>query len=776
MIGNKLKANFKISTRCGFHIFAYLLFAFMISCAPARYVPENSYLLHKNKLIVEQNKIDKSKLEAYILQKPNKRILGIRLNLFYYNLSNIDKTRWPHSWLRRIGEEPVIYDPFLTARTHDQLKIYLENRGFYDAQVTDSVRFNKKNAKVRYEITPGEPLQVRRIYYLFEDTSIVSLILNDTANSLIVKRMLFDKEILQDERIRLEELMKQNGYYNFSKEYIYYNAELVRGTHFVDLTLGIKEYVEGEINRRSMVRHHKKYKINDVTFYPNYNPYEALANSGNNDNLDTINYERTKFIFRNKLNIKPQVIYDHYYIIPDEIYDIRENNKTYRNLSSLGLFKFININYAEPEDDKKDSSGYYPLDCQIELTQRNIQSFQHEIVGTNSYGDIGVRYNLLYQNLNLFRGAENFNLKFTGAFEALRYSSLTDLSRTFEMGTETRIEIPKFFLPFRLTEFVKSYSPKTVLTLALNHRIEKQYVRTFANASFGYTWRGNKYLRHSLFPFELNYVQVDEERSKAFLEIVDSTFLEYSFTDHLVGVTRYTFEYNTQEIGKIRDFVFMKFNFELAGNSLYTINKWTGSKVVEGSYQLFNVRFSQYTRADLEFKYFRVFNSRNTLVYRGFAGAGYPYGNSNSMPFEKKYFVGGPNSVRAWNAYSLGPNSKEKYENTGDIKLEFNLEYRFKLFWKLEGALFMDAGNIWDIYYQESRANAFFEWNKFYRDLAIGTGFGTRFDFSIFLLRIDIAMKLRDPIASAGDRFVLASRKLTFKDDFALQFGIGYPF
>ena len=164
MIGNKLKANFKISTRCGFHIFAYLLFAFMISCAPARYVPENSYLLHKNKLIVEQNKIDKSKLEAYILQKPNKRILGIRLNLFYYNLSNIDKTRWPHSWLRRIGEEPVIYDPFLTARTHDQLKIYLENRGFYDAQVTDSVRFNKKNAKVRYEITPGEPLRDKMTY------------------------------------------------------------------------------------------------------------------------------------------------------------------------------------------------------------------------------------------------------------------------------------------------------------------------------------------------------------------------------------------------------------------------------------------------------------------------------------------------------------------------------------------------------------------------------------------------------------------------------------
>ncbi|HJX70799.1 MAG TPA: BamA/TamA family outer membrane protein, partial [Bacteroidales bacterium] len=403
-------------------------------------------------------------------------------------------------------------------------------------------------------------------------------------------------------------------------------------------------------------------------------------------------------------------------------------------------------------------------------------SYQHEIVGTNSYGDLGVRYNLSYQNVNLFRGAETFNLKFTGAFEALRYTSITDLSRTIELGTETRFEIPKFFLPFRMTEFVKQYSPRTVLALALNHRIEKQYVRTFANASFGYTWRGNKFLRHSLFPFELNFVQVDEERSKDFLEIVDSTFLEYSFTDHLVGVSRYTAEFNTQEIGKIKDFVFIRLNFELAGNTFYSINKWTDSRVVEGSYRLFDVRFSQYTRADLEFKYFRIYNSRNTLVYRCFAGVGYPYGNSNSMPFEKKYFVGGPNSIRAWNAYSLGPGSKEKYENTGDIKLELNLEYRFKLFWKLEGALFMDAGNIWDIYYQESRANAYFEWNRFYRDFAIGTGFGTRFDFSIFLLRIDIAMKMRDPLLAAGERLIITSRKLNLKDDFTIQFGIGYPF
>ncbi len=767
---------YKILKNLIYYLIIWFILSVIYSCSPTRYVPEGSYLLKKNKLEVEKKDINKSNLENYFIQKPNKRILGIRLNLFYYNLSNIHKTRWPHGWLRKIGEEPIIYDPFLTQRTDEQLKTYLQNKGYYYAEVKDTVEFKRKNAKVFYTINPKEPYRIRNISYHFEDTSIVSLILNDTVNSDITKGMLFDKEILQRERIRIENLMKQNGYYKFSKEYIYFDAVAVKGTNLVDLTLGIKENVEGDLNKRSMVRHHYRYKINNLIFYPDYNALSALSSVPDTTRNDTINYLNTRFIFSGRHNIKPAVIYNHNYILPGSIYDIRNTDKSYRNLSSLGLFKFININYIEPRKLIPDSLGFIPLDCKIELTQKDIQSYQHEIVGTNSYGDLGVRYNLLYQNLNLFRGAETFNFKLTGAFEALRYSGLTDLSRTLELGTEVKLEIPKYLLPIKTTEFVKKYNPKTIFTLALNHRIEKQYVRTYANASFGYTWKGNTFLRHNVFPLELNFVQVDEARSKVFLASIDSTFLEYSFTDHMVGVSRYAVEYNTQEIGKIKDFVFLRFTFESAGNSLYLINKLTNSRKYEGGYKLFNVRFSQYLRSDLEFKYFRVYNSRNTLVYRGFTGVGYPYGNSATMPFEKKYFVGGPNSLRAWNAYGLGPNSKQRYENTGDIKIELNLEYRFKLFWKLEGALFTDAGNIWDINYQESRPASVFKWGSFYKDFAIGTGFGTRFDFSIFLLRIDFAMKTRDPFAPKGEKLIFFDRKLSIQHDFRMQFGIGYPF
>ncbi|MBN2610899.1 MAG: BamA/TamA family outer membrane protein [Bacteroidales bacterium] len=701
--------------------------------------------------------------------------MGIRLNLFYYNLSNLNKEGWPHGWLRRIGEEPVVFDAFLTDRTKHQLKTYMQNKGYYFAEVNDSVRHRGSNAIVVYNVIPNKPYRIRNITYLFEDTGIVSFILKDTVNSLINKGMLFDKEILQKERIRIEELMKRNGYYKFSKEYIYFDALAVKDELLVDLTLVIKENVEGRLDRLTMTRPHYRYKINDVTFYPDFNALNILTNPQISPG-DTLHYLNSGFVYSGRQNIRPQVIYNHNYIMPGRIFDIRNTDRSYRNLSSLGIFKFININFVEPKELISDSSGFIPLNCTIELTQKKTQSYQQEIVGTNSNGDLGVRYNLLYQNLNLLRGAETFNFKLTAAFEALKYSGITDLSNTLELGTELKLEIPKFFLPLRSTEFVKRYSPKTLFTFAVNHRIEKQYVRTYANTSFGYTWKGNNYLRHSIYPFELNFVQVDEDRSKEFLANIDSTYLEYSFTDHLVSVSRYTIEYNTQEIGREKDFVYVKFNLESAGNLLYAANRATESKMEEDGYQLFNVRFSQYLKSDLEFKYFWVYNARNTMVFRAFTGIGYPYGNSATMPFEKKYFAGGPNSIRAWNAYSLGPNSSQWYENTGDIKLEFNFEYRFKLFWKLEGALFADAGNIWDIYYQETRPDAVFKIDRFYRDIAVGTGFGTRFDFSIFLLRFDFAMKTRNPMSPPGEKFIIFQRKPSIRSDFTIQFGIGYPF
>ncbi len=780
---NKLKHLLKISTLRFLKNILYPLLLFFISCSPAKYVPKENYLLSKNKIKIEQGKIEKSKLKNYIRQQPNKKILGFRLNLALYNISNLSKTKWPHGWLRKIGEEPVIFDPFLTKQTVSQLEKYLETKGYYNAIVKDTTVYRgKRNAKVYYSINPKEPYCIRNIYYLFEDTSLMTIVLNDTINSLITKGMLFDKDVLQEERIRIEDVLKQNGYFRFSKEYIYYTAEVIPEINKIDLTLGIKEFIEGEVDRKSKVRHHKKYGIHNVTIYPDFTAYEAFSQPLKENNPDTFKYNNIKFIVNQKKKIKPSVISSHNYINPGQIYNYNNVDKTYRNLSSLGLFKFVNVQFSEPKNQNQETFGLNPLDCKIELTRNKVQSYEVEFVGTNSYGDLGVRSNLLYKNLNLFRGAEIFNFKLTGAIEALKDSLY---SRSVVFGTEFRIEIPKFLLPLRSQEFVKKYSPKTFFSLALNHRAEKKYVKTYASAAIGYTWKGNRHLRHSVYPLELNFVQVDEEKSKDILEDSTYIYLWPSFTDHMVGVSRYAVEYNNQEIGKAKDFMYFKMNLETSGNLLFALSKLTNrSTNNEGNYLFFEVPFSQYLRSDFDFRYYRVFDAKNSLVYRIFFGLAYPYGNLKSVPYEKKYFVGGPNSVRAWNAYTLGPGSYNdttsnkvlrKYKNPGDIKLELNLEYRFKLFWKLEGALFMDAGNIWDIYKQDERPNAFFEWNRFFKELAIGTGFGTRFDFPYILLRIDLGMKVKDPSLPQGKRFVFLDQNYKGKL-FTLQFGIDYPF
>ena len=764
-------------------MFVIWIFALtIVSCSPAKYVPDNNYLLSKNKIKIENKAVNKSELENYYLQKPNKTwILGLRVNLFFYNLSNVNKNNWFQRWLRKIGEEPVVYDPYLAKQTKEQFRKYFENKGYYYTEIKDSVTYDKPNAKVIYTIVPNEPFRIRNIYYLFEDTSLVTYVMKDTINSLITKGMLFDKEILQQERGRIEDLLKENGFYNFSKEYVYFDAKAVSGTKWVDITMGIKQYIEGDVDPKTKVQHHPRFKISNVNVYPDFVVFKNSSDNPGNNAGDTIQYDRLNFITKGNLHIKPSVISNYNYLITGDIYNFKDVDRTYRNFTSLGLYKFVNIEFSEPENAVRDSAGFYPLNVNVELTRNDIQSYQIEPLLTNSSGDFGLKSNLLFQNLNLFRGAEIFNLKLTGAFEVLKDSFYTS---TVEYGAESSLEIPRFWLPFKSQQFVKKYGPKTLLSFSINHRTDKRYVRTYANASFGYTWKGNRYLRHSVYPFELNFVSVNEDRSKDFLNsTIKGTPLEYSFTDHFVGVSRYTVEYNNQRIGLVKNFMYVRNNFEIAGNTLYVFSKNPNGENFKDSLKLFNSPFAQYIRDDIDFRFYNVINAKNKLVSRIFIGIGFPYGNSSTMPYEKKFFVGGPNSIRAWNAYTLGPGSYRdttstkysKYKNIGDIKLELNLEYRFKMFWKLEGALFVDAGNIWDINKNSDIPEGIFKWNKFYKDLALGTGFGTRFDFSFFLLRVDFGLKIHNPSALPSQEWISFKRKLTL-DDFAIQFGIGYPF
>jgi hypothetical protein len=756
----------------------------LVSCNPAKYVPNGSYLLSKNKVEITQKKtISQDQLESYLLQKPNKKILGVRFHLFLYNLSNIKKNNWFHKWLRRIGEEPVIFNATQTKGSADQLHQFMENKGYYHSKVGDTVIYHNKNATAEYKIIPGDPYRVRKITYFFEDTSLMRQVLPDTINSLLERGMKFDKDVLQSERLRIEALLKENGYYRFSKEYIYFQATIDAEAYATDLVMGFKEFVEGVEDPRTKVKHHPKFIIGKVFIFPNFETetVRGVLNPATVD-YDTLKYEDLFFLTHGKKTLRPAVISNVNYIIPGQYYKLSNVNKTYRNLSELGPIRYTNINFRESDSITGIELTRF-LDCNIELTRKKVQSYQTELAGTNSGGDLGIRGNLSYQNLNLFRGAEVFNMRFTGAIEALKNRTENKYTSMKELGAETGIIFPKFFSPFRLERFVRKYSPKTTLSASYNYQSRPDYTRSIANASFSYKWNSTPFITHTIWPIEVNYINIYENRSsQEFLDSIKDTPLGYSFEDHIVNVIRYGFELNNQSIRHNRDFFFLHYNIESAGNIVNFVNKkFDTHEAQQSKYLLFNVPYFQYMRSDIDVRYYNIIDKQNKFAYRIYAGLGVPYGNSTAMPFEKKFFAGGPNSIRAWSSRDLGPGSDTssntfRYPNkSGDIKLEGNIEYRFKVIWKMEGAIFLDAGNVWAIRPEEGKPGAVFEWNRFYKEVAIGTGLGVRVDFSFFLLRVDFGLKVRDPALPENDRWIPVFRNFSF-NDLHLNFGIGYPF
>ena len=748
------------------------------SCSPTRRLSENEYLLSKSKIDFDSREIDKIDLKPYEKQTPNKTILGVKFHLFLYNLASPQKEKGFSGWLKKIGEEPVIWDPLLSERTTQQFKSYLKTRGYYDSYVSDTFLLKKQKAKIYHTIILNEPFRIRSIEYHFEDQDVSGLILNDTANCLVQIGHRFDKEVLQDERLRLELLLKNNGYFRFSKEYIFFEAVEVPGEKLVDLKIIIRENVMGIPDPETKVRHHNRYKVHATYIYPDFLLYSANSSS-DEQHTDTINVDSNHIIFSDQLRIRPEVIMWPNRCNPGNLYRIDDVKNTYRNYSSLGLFRVINIHFNEPERMVSDTGDYFFIDSYIELSPRKVQAYNYEIVATNTSGDFGARVNILYDNFNLLRGAENLKIRLTGAVEGMkRYDYLKPM---WEGGVEAILSVPKILVPFRARQFTMRYNPKTLFNISYNYQDHPYYLRTIASTSLSYKIKGNQFNSHQFFPLEFNYVLLpDGIRDEKQREEILGSSLENSFVDHTILATRYIFEYSTQVVEQKGDFVYFRTNLESAGNIIYGISRLTPS---ENDTNFLKVPYFRYLKCDFDFRINKLIKQGNRIVYRIFVGAGYPLGKQTTLPFEKMYFAGGPNGVRAWSATKLGPGSDGtdslSYVNRlGDVKLEANLEYRFPLFWVMEGALFIDAGNIWTINDIEGRPGTTFEWGRFYKEIAVGTGLGFRFDFSFLIVRTDFGMKLRDPVIAEGSRWIDVNQaaKYSFKDRFTFQFGIGYPF
>ncbi|WP_321287406.1 BamA/TamA family outer membrane protein [uncultured Sunxiuqinia sp.] len=758
------------------------------SCSSTKFVPDDKYLLNDTDVEIDNRSINKEELRTQIRQKENLKILGfLKFHLGLYNLSSEKKGE---GWFKRIGEAPVIYDEFMMERSKEQLKLYLKNKGYYDAEVSSSVRYKGKKQKVNvtYHIEPGIPYRIRNYTYQIQDKNIESLILRDTTDQLIGGGNIFDVDVLNNERTRIANHLKNFGYYYFSENYITYLADtsLTGNPKLVDLLIEIADNdLEDEVDS---IQPHKKYRVESYLITPDFVPV-PIGDSKEATYQDTLVDPPYTFLYRDKLKHKPDLFYNINRIEDDPYYSLSNVEKTYRSLVQLRQFRVVNLSFEEVDTLVSDTVGI--LKSNFQLTALPRQGFSIDLEGTNSSGNLGIAGNLNYQHRNLFRGAEIFNLNLKGAVERQQRSG-DDGNLDFntrEFGLEGSLTLPKFLNPIKRGRLFSYQVPQTIFSLGFNYQRRPDYTRTITNLKYGYNWKSSPIRSHFLNLLDFNFVNL-YEFDDDFIKKIRDLYIKSSFTDHLISALNYTQINNNQNLKRRADYSYMKWSFESAGNllSAYSnlLNRTKETSVdtifgVETSYhEMLGVRYAQYLKGDFEYRYGHMVDDYNAIVGRAFIGVAMPYGNFDVLPFEKKYFSGGANGIRAWQVRSLGPGTydapSDAYPNqSGDIKLEANLEYRYRFVWRIEGAFFLDAGNIWAINKKDNRPGAQFYFDSFYKQIAVGTGMGLRFDFTYFIFRLDLGMKLRDPSLQAGKRSIIGNYPIS-AEHFNLTFAIGYPF
>ncbi|MFW5773052.1 MAG: BamA/TamA family outer membrane protein [Tangfeifania sp.] len=721
--------------------------------------------------------------KSHIRQKENYKILGFaKFYLWLYNLSSKEKSE---SWLKKIGEPPVIYDPVLVQASEDRLKRYLSNHGYFRANVDTEVKLKEKKqrANVNYLISTGEQYQVHDIDYHISDTGLDSLFQSDSVKNFIGPGTSFGFNLLEQQRENIVQLFRNNGYFYFNKDDVSYIADSSRYEKEIMLDLYI-----GRTRGRDTIRNYEPHYLNN--FYISVLPGAAPVTSEpepDREFADTVRWGKNTLYQSKQITYRPSLFENLLQIQSGDLYKLSDARNTFNAFNRLRQFRFIDIQFEKPSA-LQDTNL---LDFHIRLAPMSKQAVSFDLEGTNTSGNLGVAGNLNYKHRNLFRGAEMLQVNFKGAVERQQrvVKENTEYFNTRELGVESSLTIPKLIGPGQAINAFRDFLPKTVFTLGYNFQRRPEYTRTISNFRAGYNWMTSEKLGHTWNFIDFNMVKL-YQFDPDFIDFIKDLYIKSSFTDHLILAMNYSLVYNTQEIETRSNYSYMRFNIESSGNVLdllaRAMNK-TKIQVVDTVgfstseyYRFFNTRFAQYVKSDIEFRYGYIIDRYNALVGRAFLGVGLPYGNFDVLPFEKKYFTGGANGIRAWQVRSLGPGTYRApagtYPNqSGDIKLEANLEYRFHLISFLEAALFLDAGNIWAINKKDNRPGALFKFNEFYKQIALGTGAGFRFDFNYFIFRLDVGMKLRVPSQQLGNGWIIGNRPYT-GDDFNLSFAIGYPF
>jgi outer membrane protein assembly factor BamA len=801
-----------------------------------KYVGENEFLLVKNKVVVNDKKNVSNEINDYIVQRPNQLVLGVALPLHFYNLGNknfeadfdvwkLDNPGWynfttgvfsekqtrgvrnfkykMHQWILNNGEPPVIFDSKKAVQTVKNLTQHYYNEGYFNVKVGyEEHQLKNKKAAVDYNVITDKPNQLDSITKNIRSAVLDSIYEIHKSKSFIKEGNQFRLSSFVSEQNRLTDLFRNSGIYRFYKNAITFEVDTSTTNYKSDVVL----LIDGNAGPVPF----KVQKIQKVNIYTDY----SFSNAGDNSIKDSLNYNGFSFFAQEKLRYNPKYLLNSIFIEPNNLYKDDTRELTRKNLRGLQNFRTVDIKYEELENDMLQASIYlsplkkYSIGISTELTHSNIRQ-------------LGISGKLSFLDRNIFRGAELFKFSVQGSFlDSKDASDNGKLLNAWEIGGDISLELPRFIFPVKFEKLIpKSMAPKTIFTLGTSFQKNIGLDKQIFTGIIDYTWESSKTKNHSFqllnaqFIKNLNddsYFKIYKSEFNAIQDIantyfnetlsvdnviefidtrIDASFEESNPTEYrivgniknryniitedvLVPLIAYTFTYNNSENYKDTDFSFFRSRLASSGNLTTLLAK---NKDANNVKTLFGIPIAQYVRADLEYKKFWDLIGDNVLVFRSFLGVAIPYGNSTAIPFSKSYFIGGPNDLRAWKIYDLGPGStKSGLEfNVGNLKFINSFEYRFNVINSINGALFVDAGNIWDISNSSiTQPEAKFNGLNSIKDIAIGSGFGIRYDLSFILLRLDLGFKTYEPYLSKGNKW--------FKNyNFAhtvYNFGISYPF
>lgn len=708
------------------------------ACSTTKALPEGEYLLRSAKVVLDRKEFPSSNLNSYISQRPNSYILGVNPLLYVYNWGGVKDT-WGGRFFRSIGVEPVVFDPVGVEKSISNLENHLKYIGFYGSSVTSSVNYKKRKAYVTYYVHLGKRYQISSVDYQIPSYGSFRQDFDaDRPNIGIKPGMFLSESALEAEAERSSAYMRTKGYYGFNKSFYAFEADTLSHDGNAKVKVEIRDYALGDAP--SSAAEHKKFTLGEVNIS---HPQRLKIRRSVLENLNTLR--------------------------PGMLYNEQEINTTYNRLSSVNMLSGVSINTTPVADDK--------VNCDISLRNSGLQAFKAQLeASVNSTGLMGISPQLNYSHKNIFHGGEVLNLGLKGNFQF----KPGDNAYSTEVSVTGTIRFPKFLgIPSRV--FKGPNVPRTDLNLAFHYQDRPEYKRTVISTALTYNGRIGKSIFYQLTPVRANITRIFNIDEDFWDKIVENLYMVAAYNNNFdLGVSGMLYYTTDSSPIPMSSYHYARLNLDVSGNLLSAFNKLMPTDE-SGSHLIWNIPYARYVRVELNLgKTFRFGrNERQALALRLLGGVGYSYGNSYSMPLERMFTAGGSASMRGWQARTLGPGNDTLYaelfsipSQVGDMKLEANIEYRFPLFWKLEGAAFVDAGNIWDV--TSSSEESLFSFKNLPQSTGLDWGLGIRLNLSYILVRLDAGVRLHDPGRAAGDRWVPVNQ--WFKGNTAIHFGVGYPF